>query len=88
MGNKLNIYRVTFKTPPEEGNEQTDFFFTSLAAIYDRFTAEQVGAKVESLWNVKITESKPYRGRRCQITKETVERKAQKSPAKRSSPPE
>lgn len=86
--NRLNIYRVKFKSPPEEGNEQTEFFFTSLAAIYDRFTPEQVGAAVDRLWHIKITENNPYRGRKCQITKERVGRKAQKSPAKRSSPSE
>ena len=36
------IYRVTFKEPPEQTGER-DFFFTSLSAIYERFSPEQIG---------------------------------------------
>lgn len=43
------IYRVRFKEPPQSGDERTEFFFTSLAAIYEVFTAEQIGCRVNRL---------------------------------------
>lgn len=76
------IYRVRFKTPPVQGDEQTEFFFTSLSAIYDVFTPEQIGCGVQRLWNVKITQESPYVGRLCEVRKETVRRKAQKRRSK------
>ena len=49
------IYRVQFKEPPLNDDERTEFFFTSLAAIYDVFTAEQIGV-IEQLqrWLVEV----------------------------------
>lgn len=74
------IYRVSFKDPTKPVNpkddwdkeERTDYFFSSLSAIYGTFSVEQVGCKVSRLWNLKITPNKPYRGRKCVITKEPV----------------
>jgi hypothetical protein len=75
MSEQGHIYRVSFKEPI---NDKTDYFFGSLAAIYDAFTAQQIGCGVSRLWNVKITPEKPYFGRRCTITKEPVSRKRQR----------
>lgn len=69
------IYRVAFNEPPLENDDSWEFYFTSLSAIYEKFTPEQVGCKVSRLWNLKITPDKPYNGRRCRITKEPVLRK-------------
>ena len=75
MMNK-HVYRVSFNEPlPEVCDGKTDFFFTSLAAIYDRFIPDDIGCKVSRLWNLKITTDKPYMGRKCTITKEPVQRK-------------
>lgn len=69
------IYRVAFNEPPLENDDSWEFYFTSLSAIYEKFTPEQVGCKVSRLWNLKITPDKPYNGRRCRITKDPVLRK-------------
>ena len=67
------IYKVTFKEPI---NGKTDYFFGGLSAIFTKFAPEQVGCKVQRLWNVKITEDKPYVGKKCTITKERLTRKS------------
>lgn len=69
------IYKVAFKVPPIQGNSRTEFYFHSLAAIYDQLTPEMVGCKVSRLWNVKITPQAPYANRLCTITQEPVSRK-------------
>lgn len=75
-----HVYRVSFHEPmPEATDGKTDFFFTSLAAIYDRFSTEDIGCKVSRLWNLKISPDKPYVGRKCTITKEPVQRKKQQA---------
>lgn len=77
---KEHIYRVVFKQPPLENDDRREFFFTSLSAIYDTFTPELVGCKVERLWTLRISDGKPYNGRLCEIKREEVRRKAQKRP--------
>lgn len=70
------IYRVEFKVPPLLGiDDRTEFYFHSLAAIYDTFTAEQIGCKVTRLWNIGVSHGTHYEGRRCKITKEQILRK-------------
>ena len=59
------IYRVQFKEPPLNDDERTEFFFTSLAAIYDVFTAEQIGCRVNRLYNIGLPDGTPYDGKRC-----------------------
>ncbi len=66
------VYRVSFNEPPMPGSDNTEFFFSSLAAIYDRFTPEQIGCKVTRLWNIGVSKGKKYGGRRCTIVKESV----------------
>lgn len=70
-----HVYKVAFKEPPLSGDNRTDFFFTSLAAIYDQFTPAQIGCKVTRLWNIGVSKGNAYDGRRCLITKETIFRK-------------
>lgn len=77
-----NIYRVAFKDPPMQGDSRTEFYFSSLSAIYDIFTEEQIGCKVTRLWNIGVSNGTPYNGRLCQITKEPVTSKTQISPYK------
>jgi len=74
MKAQAHIYRVSFKTPI---NGKTDYFFGSLSAIFCTFAPSQIGCKVQRLWNLKITEERPYGGRKCTITKERVTRKSQ-----------
>lgn len=77
MRTKDWFYRVEFKEPPIDGDDRTAFNFSSLAAIYEQFTPEQVGCKVSRLWNIGVSDGVPYKGRRCTITKEQVRRKTQ-----------
>lgn len=79
---KSSIYKVAFKAPPMSDNDRTEFFFTSLSAIYDTFTPDQVGCKVSRLWNIGVSQGQPYVGRLCQITKEEITAKTQNNPYK------
>lgn len=74
---KEHIYRVAFHEPPIENDERKDFFFSSLSAIYEDFTSEQIGCKVSRLWNIGVSDGVPYRGRKCTITREQFRRKTQ-----------
>jgi hypothetical protein len=69
MGIKRYVYRVSFK---ELINGQTDYFFGSLSVIFTNFTPEQIGCKVQRLWNIKIAEDNSYNGRKCAISKELL----------------
>ena len=70
------IYRVTFREPPEETGER-DFFFTSLSAIYERFSPEQIGCKVSRLWNIGVSGGTPYTGAKVTVTREPLHTKRQ-----------
>lgn len=72
-----HIYRVAFKEPPIEGNDRTDFFYTSLSAIYEEFTPEQIGVRVSRLWNIGVSRGVPYEGGLCRITREALTSKSQ-----------
>lgn len=81
--NTTPIWRLKFKEPPLEGEERTEFFFTSLSAVFDLFTPEQVGRCLASLYNLKITDGNPWLGGKCEVHRESARGKAQKSPYKR-----
>lgn len=73
------IYHVSFREPPIEGDPRVDFFFFSLAAIYELFSVEQVGCSVRTLWNARIDVGQPYHNRHCSVRREPVFRKARSS---------
>jgi len=73
---KGNVIKVSFFVPI---NGKAEFFFGSLAAIYEKFTSVQIGCKIEALWGAKIGEGRPKATRFCIISKHTVYRKKQKS---------
>ena len=68
-----HIYHVSFKEPRQDG--RTEFYFTSLAAIYGQFSRDDIGCRVERLWAVGVSGGNRYDGRKCTITRETVYRK-------------
>ncbi|MGL5913205.1 MAG: hypothetical protein ACRCZB_03490 [Bacteroidales bacterium] len=70
--NSTTIYKLHFNS-----KEEKDYYFSSLAAIYEHFSADDIGCKVGNLWRHKIVEGKPYKNKKCTISKETVRRKAQ-----------
>lgn len=85
MTKQESIIWVHFFTPPfESGRAGTDFFFGSLAAIYEWFTPEQIGCTVNNLWNIGIDFGRPYLNQRCTISKEMFVRKSRKTPLARS----
>ena len=72
---KEYIYQVSFREQPLADDVRTDFYFYSLAAIYEVFTPEQVGCTVRTLWNAGIEVGKPYYNRLCSVKKEPISRK-------------
>mgnify|MGYP001038204811 CR=1 FL=1 len=72
-----SIYKVRFTEPPLKDDDRTEFFYSSLSAIFEDFTPEQVGCGVRRLWNLQIAQGKPYVGRLCQITREPLNSAAQ-----------
>ena len=81
------IYRVAFNEPPLQYDDRRDFFFSSLSAIYDMFTDEQIGCKVTRLWNLGVSQGNPYNGKLCKITREPLTSKTQISPTNGSKSP-
>lgn len=68
------IYKVHFHEPV---NGKLDHYFSSLAAIYNVFSQEQIGCGVGRLWNLKVSTGVKYRGKNCIISREGVESKKQ-----------
>lgn len=62
------IYHVIF--------DNRNYYFGSIAAIYDVFTPETLGVSKSRLWNFKITPEHPYKNKRCTINKGTIIRKS------------
>lgn len=59
-------------------NGRKVWYFGSLAAIYELFTPEQIGCKLETLWNDSLGYGESKRTKHCVITKEIMYRKAHK----------
>lgn len=78
MTNTVTIIKVRFTAPPLAGDPRTEFYFGSLAAIYDQFTPKQIGCKVERLWNYGIKQNKPYKNARCVVSREVMRRKTRR----------
>jgi hypothetical protein len=68
------VIKVQFFKPIDG---QVEYFFGSISAIFERFSAEQIGCTKESLWNAKITPDKPKATTRCLISKHPITRKPQ-----------
>ena len=52
-----------------------DHYFGSIAAIYDRFTAKDLGVGRTRLYDFDIEEDKPYTNKICTIKKSVLHRK-------------
>lgn len=66
--NGKTIYHVSF-------GDDENFYFGSLAAVYDRFTPSELGVSLARLYDVAITPEKPYRNDKCIIRKGLLQRK-------------
>lgn len=54
---------------------QVDFFFGGIAAIYESFTASQLGISQQGLYDFGITLERPYENSICMISKSELRRK-------------
>ena len=72
-----SIVRVQFLSPVAKYGGQTDFYFGSLAAIYEIFSEEDIGCKLETLWSAKIDTLHPKATPKCVVSKQIVYRKKQ-----------
>ena len=60
-------------------NGRKVWYFGSLAAIYELFTPEQIGCKLETLWNSSLDNGGCKINNTCVISKEIIYRKAHKT---------
>lgn len=60
-------------------NGRKVWYFGSLAAIYELFTPEQIGCKLETLWNSSLDYGGCKITNTCVISKEIIYRKAHKT---------
>lgn len=88
--NHKQIYKVEFKelTYPqgpraEETSPGTTFYFSSLAAIYDFFTSNQIGCQVQRLWSCGVSRETEYKGKRCTVSRVILRSKAQAAKIKK-----
>ena len=83
MDKQETIIKVSFREAPlAHQPHRRDFYFGCLSAIYEVFTHEQIGCKVECLWNANITFGSPYANRLCVVSREPFVRKARKKPSR------
>lgn len=79
MAKQTLIYRVAFHNPPQ-ADGRTEFFFSSIAAIYDLFTPKQVGCAAQHLYNLGISDGAVYNGRLATVSRESLVSKEQTNP--------
>ena len=70
--NTYTIFRVHFHEPRD--NKQ-DFYFGSLKAIYSKFTPEEIGCALQSLYSAKIRFGNYKATEKCVVSKHEVVRK-------------
>lgn len=74
MGKKEYVYIVRFHKPPfaEKGDYNKYFFFTTMSAIYDLFSPEQIGCGLRRLWNTGLGKGNIYYGKLTTIRREPI----------------
>lgn len=63
------IYHVKLYKPTEG---KADFFFSSITAIYNTFTSEQIGLARQTLYQQSLEPGGEYRTKFCTVKKEEV----------------
>ena len=71
-----SLIKVQFFHPKESGG--TEFYFGSLAAIFEMFDTSEIGCRLEALWASNIDEDHPKATRFCVISKHVLYRKSRK----------
>ena len=74
MGERNTIIKVEFIKPVFG---QKDYYFGSLAAIYESFTPYQIGCKLNTLWRAHIDLTHPHVAKKCIISQQILKRKEQ-----------
>lgn len=72
-----SLIKVQFFHPKDGG--LTEFYFGSLAAIYEMFDVSEIGCRLEALWAANIDETHPKATRSCVISKHKLYRKSRKN---------
>ena len=57
----MRIYEVTIKNTGEKG------YYSSLKAIYEDFTKQDIGCGVQNLYNARVRENGTFENKRCVI---------------------
>jgi len=80
MGNLTTrtVIRVSFIRPVRERGGLTDFFFGSMAAIYEMFTPEEIGCRLGTLYAANISPEAFKVTANCVISKHRLYTKRQK----------
>ena len=76
METKSNVIKVLF---PVAVDGKREYFFGSLAAIYDMFTPYQIGCNLATLWKAGVEPGKPKKTKKCIVSKYEVHRKEQRN---------
>lgn len=63
------IYHVKFHEPIDG---KTDFYFSSITAIFNTFEVEEIGAARQTLYQQSLKEGDEYRTKYCVIKKVEV----------------
>jgi len=79
-----SIYKVEFHGESEYAGSQ--HFYTSIAAIYDDFTSDELGIKVSSLRNAKASR-RTYSNKLVMISRVRLHSKPNKAGKRASIPP-
>lgn len=70
------VYSVLFFAPPLRSQPHQKFFlFSSLAAIYEVFSVDDVGCGLRHLYNLQVPDGAAYAGKRCIIKREVLHSK-------------
>lgn len=80
-GGDRYVYSVLFFAAPlPEKPRQKFYLFSSLAAVFEVFSVEQIGCSLGHLYNLKVPDGVAFAGKRCIIKREKVSSKRQKCP--------
>lgn len=72
------VVRVRFVNPARGKEGHTDFFFGSIAAIYEMFTPEEIGCRLGTLYAANITPERFKVTPNCVVSKHRLYTKKQK----------
>ncbi len=72
---EAGLVKVQFFKPV---NGAKEWYFGSMAAIYELFTAEEIGCKLETLWAARLEVGECKATRKCTVYRLKMYRKAQK----------